>query len=277
VIVDPDFLDHWRTRMVVDALSDEMAPLCILRLWGHCQSRKSWRFEMPVRGLKSQCRFSGDAEAFEAALIDAGFLKRDGEFVEVLGWEEKNKSLIAAWDNGAKGGRPPKEPKQNPRVTETEPMDNPAVTQTEPSANPRETDKSREDKSREETTSLRSVAQRATRKCPKSFEVTEDLIAWAGEEAPSVDLKRETAKFRDHTFKSAHSDWDGAWRNWMRKATEFAPPRNAIRPSGETAYQRNMRERMEGFAPGIAARPPGQQRPLTVIQEVQDVPAIASR
>jgi hypothetical protein len=275
MIVDPDFLDHWRTRMVVDALQDELAPICILRLWGHCQTRKSWRFEMPARGLKAQCRFSGDAEAFERALIDAGFLKRDGDFLDVVGWEEKNKSLIAAWDNGTKGGRPPKKPSQNPRVTQEEPSGNPAVTQQEPSANPRETDKRREEESREEvTTSLRSVAPRATRKCPQSFEVTEVLIAWASEEAPLVDLQRETAKFRDHTFKAAHSDWDGAWRNWIRRAAEQSP---RAPPAGETAYQRSMRERMESFAPGIAARQPGQPRPLTVIQEVQDVPFIASR
>lgn len=273
MIVDPDFLDHWRTRMVVDALGDEMAPFCILRLWGHCQTRKSASFEMPTRGLKAQCRFSGDAEAFEQALIDAGFLKREGAFIEVLGWEEKNRSLLAAWENGNKGGRPPKKPNQNPRVTGSEPMDNPAVTQGEPNQNPRETDKSREEKS--STTSLRSVAQRATRKCPNSFEITEELIAWAGEEAPLVDLKRETAKFRDHTFKSAHSDWGGAWRNWIRRSAEQMP--RATSPPLETAYQRSMRERMESFAPGIAARPPGQSRPITMVQEVIDVPSIASR
>jgi len=256
VIVDPDFLDHWRTRMVVDALSDEMAPLCIIRLWGHCQTRKSWRFEMPVRGLKSQCRFTGDAEAFEAALIDAGFLKRDGEFVEVLGWEEKNKSLIAAWDNGSKGGRPPKEPKQNPRVTETEPMGNPAVTQQEPSANPRETDKRREDKSREETTSLRSVERvpRAARKCPADFEVSDDLQNWAQVEAPGVDLKRETDKFRDHTFKTAYTDWDGAWRNWIRRSAE----------GGRTTTRAPPQSRYAAAAAGIFGAPQQQREVIDV-------------
>ena len=46
-------------------------------------------------------------------------------------------------------------------------------------------------------------------------------------ESPSVDIDRETAKFRDHTFKTALSDWRGAWRNWVRRAAE-APPRSAV-------------------------------------------------
>ncbi len=63
---------------------------------------------------------------------------------------------------------------------------------------------------------------RASRKCPASFVVTPDLIAWAASEAPGVLLDTETAKLRDHTFKNAISDWPGAWRNWMRKAQGFA-------------------------------------------------------
>lgn len=89
----------------------------------------------------------------------------------------------------------------------------------------------REEKKRT-TTSLRSVegAVRATRKCPESFEVTFDLQDWARREAPGVDLKRETDKFRDYTFKTAHSDWAGAWRNWMRRCGEN-------RTQGKTAPQ----------------------------------------
>jgi len=155
MIVDPDFLDHWRTGMVRDALADEMAPVYILRLWAHCQERKSDTFVMPTKGLKAQCKFPGDADAFEAALIDAGFLERDGATLRVLGWAEKNASLLAAWENGSKGGRPRKEPKENPRVTQEEPTGNPAVTHGEPIANPSLTHAKpiREEKSREEKNS----------------------------------------------------------------------------------------------------------------------------
>ncbi len=129
-----------------------MAPVYILRLWAHCQTRKSDRFVMPTAGLKAQCKCPADAAVFERALIDAGFLQRDGEVVIALGWAEANASLLAAWENGAKGGRP----KKNQDETHVKPMGNPAVTDGQPSANPDETDKSREEKSREENSSLRS-------------------------------------------------------------------------------------------------------------------------
>lgn len=64
---------------------------------------------------------------------------------------------------------------------------------------------------------------RPSRKCPKAFEVTPDLVQWANEHVPGIPvagLQRETDKFRDHTFAHAITDWVGAWRNWMRRAAE---------------------------------------------------------
>ena len=57
------------------------------------------------------------------------------------------------------------------------------------------------------------------------------MRAWAQAEAPHVDLERETAKFRDHTFRDARTDWLGTWRNWIRRAAELPPPRAAPAPS----------------------------------------------
>lgn len=69
-----------------------------------------------------------------------------------------------------------------------------------------------------------SVA-RATRKCPESFVVTAELGAWAVAECPLVNIDLETAKLRDHTYKTARSDWAGTWRNWMRSAQQDAQAR----------------------------------------------------
>lgn len=104
--------------------------------------------------------------------------------------------------------------------------------------------KPREEKRREDTSSLRSEEigapaprkPRATRKCPDDFDVTDALRDWATENASGVDLARETDKFRDYTFKTAHTDWAGAWRNWMRRAAENArPPSRASPPQSKHA------------------------------------------
>jgi hypothetical protein len=232
VIVDPDFMDHWRTGMVADAIGDPMAPVYILRLWAHCQERKSDRFVMPTRGLKAQCKAPVDAELFEAALIEAGFVERNGAELIVCGWAEKNASLIAAWSNGNKGGRPKKEPKENPRETQEEPSENPSATQ----AKPIREEKRREEEIREETGQENPPAARvppsadapgrATKKCPKAFALSPELVAWAAEKFPELDPHAELETMRDHTFANARSDWDGTWRNWMRRArgTGPAPP-----------------------------------------------------
>ena len=44
---------------------------------------------------------------------------------------------------------------------------------------------------------------------------------------PGVDFRLEHAKFCDHFAANGKpmKDWDAAWRNWMRRATQFAPTR----------------------------------------------------
>jgi hypothetical protein len=261
VIVDPDFVDHWRTGMVADALQDLMAPVYILRLWAHCQERKADTFVMPTRGLKAQCKFPGDAETFEAALIEAGFIERRDDTVYVIGWAEKNASLLAAWSNGSKGGRPRKEP-----------MGNPSVTQRQPDENPGETDKSREDKS--SSTSLRSVRKRGERACPEAFTVTDEMRQWAAEKAPRADIERETEKFRDWEFKDAKTDWPKAWRTWMRRASDDGA---AKATPTETAYQRSQREKYQQVTPAIAAKSPGVAGSTNVMEILDASVALIGR
>jgi uncharacterized protein YdaU (DUF1376 family) len=65
-------------------------------------------------------------------------------------------------------------------------------------------------------------ARHTRRQPPPDFAITTELRAWAEEEMPDVDIQVETAKFRDYTFKTARTEkqWQGEWRNWMRKAHE---------------------------------------------------------
>lgn len=127
MIVDPDFLDHWKTKMLINLLGDETAPQYVLRLWAHCQNRRQTKFDMPPEALKALCRFSGPANKLEASLSTSGFIRRSGSQVEISNWEEYNSSLIANWKNGTKGGRP-KKPKSNPNETHGFPMGNPSKT-----------------------------------------------------------------------------------------------------------------------------------------------------
>lgn len=77
----------------------------------------------------------------------------------------------------------------------------------------------------------REHAARPSKKCPEAFRVSPELRAWARQKAPGVDIDAETEVFRDHTFGTARSDWDGTWRNWIRRAAKPAPGRTAGRPT----------------------------------------------
>lgn len=106
--------------MLIGLLGDPAAPLCVIRLWGHCQQQKTHRFpRLSAEALKAICFFPGDAGALWLAFQTSEFIKLDGETVVVHQWDEYNSSLVAAWDNGAKGGRPKthSKPSDNPRVT----------------------------------------------------------------------------------------------------------------------------------------------------------------
>lgn len=270
MIVDPDFLDHWRTGMVADALGDAMAPIYILRLWAHCQERKSDTFILPTRGLKAQCKFPGDAEAFESALTEAGFISRDGDTIKVVGWAEKNASLLASWENGSRGGRP----KNQPQETQTKPMGNPRVTHGQPSANPDETDKSREEKN---SPSLRSGEGRGKRAAPPperpdgvSEQVWSDWIALRAKKRAPVtatvlaEAIREAEKAvmsldRFLTIWCARGS-QGLEASWLKDSERAAP-----RAPPESFRERDQRLAKERYEEAVGIRKPVRTTPAEVI------------
>ncbi|MGC4013403.1 MAG: hypothetical protein QM755_02635 [Luteolibacter sp.] len=120
MIVEPDFLSHWKTVMLIQELDDPAAPLYLIALWAHCQQRRTARFDsLPPGALRAICRYSGDAARLRAALERCGFIDADaeGDGFEVHGWAEANAKLLANWTNGPKGGRP----RKNPPETHAEP------------------------------------------------------------------------------------------------------------------------------------------------------------
>lgn len=143
MIVTPDMPDHWKTRLLVDLLGgDELAPVYLIRLWGHCQNQKKCEFDsLPPAAIKAICRFAGDADQIDAAMIESGFMEREGKSATISGWDEHNASLINSWVNGQKGGRPKK-----PKSTVKEPTETHGLPKQNPSESDREDREDREDK-----------------------------------------------------------------------------------------------------------------------------------
>lgn len=120
MIVEPDFLDHWKTRLLVRLLGTEEAPIYVLRLWAHCQSRKTDRFTgWKPTVLASVCRWETDPQILWDAMLET-YMETDGDAVIARGWAETNAGLISAWTNGKLGGRPKKQGKP----TEQKPTEN---------------------------------------------------------------------------------------------------------------------------------------------------------
>lgn len=91
--------------------------------------------------------------------------------------------------------------------------------------------------------------------------MTEAMAEWAKREFPAVPITRETAAFRDHTFKTSISDWPGAWRNWIRRSNTFTPAAKATQRETEVGkwlgplakpQQAEIIDMEDGNAPRIA-------------------------
>lgn len=85
-----------------------------------------------------------------------------------------------------------------------------------------------------EEPSLRSGGRRASSAAttiPDDFAVTLEMVAWAQQDTPLADGRRETDAFIDYwkqaTKNHKKRDWVAAWRNWMRKAQSDAEARQS--------------------------------------------------
>lgn len=115
MIVQPDFLDHWKTQMLVDLSEDEASPLMVLRLWGHCQQRKSSRFvDLTPSALRAICRSKIPATELHGLMIECGFIHLKGRITTVHDWDCVNASLIKNWVNGQKNAN--RYPKQTQSI-----------------------------------------------------------------------------------------------------------------------------------------------------------------
>jgi hypothetical protein len=141
MIVQPHFLDHWKTNALGAAIGRLEAITALLSLWAHCQNQRCWQFPKNELMLAGICRFSGNPRVLVDTLLQLNLLEMvDENTVEVHEWAETNAKLLHNWEAGKKGGRPRKQPKakptENPRV-------NPSQTQGEPEGEPIREDKIR--------------------------------------------------------------------------------------------------------------------------------------
>ena len=79
---------------------------------------------------------------------------------------------------------------------------------------------------------------------PAEFPLTGSLQKWADKNAPGIDLQIEKAKFLDHHRAKGNrfKDWQAAFRNWMRRAVEYAQPKSEQQPcAGHDPYKEATR------------------------------------
>ncbi len=134
MIIQPDFPEHWKTRLLVKITSDESAPLAVVRLWAHCQHSRRDKFpDMTPAQLASVCHWDNRKPACHVALVKAGFVERlTPKGFRAHQWSEHNAQLLQKWQAGQKGGRPPTPENPNEIGDSGKPTDNRPLTAPKP-------------------------------------------------------------------------------------------------------------------------------------------------
>ncbi len=96
-----------------------------------------------------------------------------------------------------------------------------------------------------------SAPRKRGRRLPDDFVPSEGSRQAILEEAPTLDLRREHARFVDHWTaqpgqRGVKADWDATWRNWMRRAADDA------RRNGTNGKSRRQQETDDLFARAMA-------------------------
>ncbi len=129
MIVETDFPDHWKTQLLIQLTADPAAPVMMIRLWAHCQTRKAWRFsDLSDAALAAICRWKHEPAKLRAFLIESGFITEDadeqGSYLVVHDFEVINATLVRNWSNGVRHAA-----KSSALKTQAEPNGKPDETQ----------------------------------------------------------------------------------------------------------------------------------------------------
>ena len=203
-------------------LDTEAAPNYVIRLWSHCQTRKTNIFpEWSPVILSSVCRWPGDADVFWSAMLQTFCRVEDGHLVAHQ-WDEVNAGLIASWSNGGKGGRP-KKPTANPQLTHGLPTGYPQVNPEPNQVNPQLTHGVTDREDREEKIEkIQADKPPSTRFQKPTLEQLNTKAALIGLSATEVD------KFWNYyesngwkVGKNPMKSWSAALQNWLSRVREL--------------------------------------------------------
>lgn len=223
---------------------------------------------MPGLTLRQIDRKTGVA-GFGQAACDVGWLADHPEGVHILKFEEHNgasakKRIQTAKRVAAFKAGNASEPQDKREGNASSVTDSLAERDLE-----KEKSREEENKTTEAIASAAAKPPRGTRKCPASFVLSAELLAFAADKHPAVNCTAETDKFRDYTYRNVITDWSGAWRNWIRRADESA----AVRHGPLTFKERdaaNAAARVSEFTGGHAVAKATTTRQNDVLQEVFD-------
>lgn len=90
-----------------------------------------------------------------------------------------------------------------------------------------------------EITTRVKAGPKPSKRCPAAWEPSPEDLA-AEPQLTAGEIERELAKFRDHTFGTARSDWSATFRNWIRRAAERTPRNARSDPGTIRADQRSQ-------------------------------------
>ena len=99
MLIQNDFINHWKTRLLINRLGREAALVALLSLWAYCEKRRAWELRLSPLELAGLCDFAGDPKVLHDSLVEFRFLDPtiDPSWVRVHDWGQTNSSLVAKW------------------------------------------------------------------------------------------------------------------------------------------------------------------------------------
>lgn len=99
MVIHPDFINHWKTRLLIARIGREAALVALLALWAYCERKRAWELRLSPLELAGMCDYQGEPVEFFNWLIEFRFLDRtiDPSWFRVHDWENVNSGLVSKW------------------------------------------------------------------------------------------------------------------------------------------------------------------------------------